>query len=175
MGNSFDASSSVKHLEWLTQYRKLSSRNPQDLTPQELKTLKDLEEKLSRMAQIQKGQAPESKRKAIRIPIALEADIKSATDFSRVYIKNISGGGLYIETPTPKPMGSRCQLNLKLPHMDKPLLIEVEVAWISTKAIGPLGPGMGVKFTDLKDADRKQIQKIIDESLDTRLKVEKPK
>lgn len=61
--------------------------------------------------------------------------------------RNIGVGGAFILTEDIEPAGSELSLQLQLPNVDNPIVVECEVRWASD---GPEGEaGMGVKFNNI--------------------------
>ncbi len=66
--------------------------------------------------------------------------------------RNVSAGGMFIDTPVPLPPGTALQLEFKLPGADA-VEVAAEVRWNTELAAAPgtrvKHPGMGVVFRDL--------------------------
>ena len=84
------------------------------------------------------------------------------------YAVNLSAGGLYIQTPNPKPQGTEVLLRFNLPGDESPIECRAVVVWrreyhseSSTRA------GMGVKFLEMADEDAKRIQAFVGEDPDS--------
>jgi c-di-GMP-binding flagellar brake protein YcgR len=97
---------------------------------------------------------------------------------------DISGGGLFIKTRRPLPIGSKLDIELVLPIVKKKIRARGLVPWIRKEgeecAVVPiskatvqvtyvqerprkvtLAPGMGTKFTQIKEEDRVKIMDFI--------------
>jgi len=153
-------SSSIDALQLLQIYKKLVAKKSSGLTPQEQKILQEIELKLSQtMEPGTKGPPP--RRDDLRVNTRFEVAVKDAGQMKRLYIKNISGGGMYIETPHIHPVGKKLELDLALPQSGHIIQTMVEVAWANPKGVGDLPPGMGVKFLNLSEPDRVLIQNLV--------------
>ena len=161
--------SSVEALQWLQQYRKLIAKKAEGLSQQEEKLLQELEAKISKHIEPH-GKGPPPRRTDLRVRTHLEVAIKDAGDMKRLFIKNISGGGLYVETHQLEPVGKKFELDLALPGSGRIIQLMVEVAWANPKRVGDLPPGMGVKFLNLSDGDRKLIQKLVTQQVEAEIK-----
>ncbi len=170
---------SLNALELLKLYKKLSAKRNQGqaLSASESKQLLDLEHQIASLIDPTTSQAGPPRRQALRVETRLEVAIKSADEMKKCFIKNISGGGLYIETPQPPPIGTRLDLKLAIPGYNKVVETLVEVAWTMPNPSAEMQPGMGVKFISIDPAAKKQIQKLVDERVTTALssKAEEPK
>lgn len=163
-------------LSWLQQYRKLQARMSEGLSDAEQKQLQELEGKIAAFLEPKLKQQPPSHRQSIRVSSHFEVSVMDAAHMKKLYIKNISGGGFYIESPQPLEVGTKIDLRLSLPNSKNPLELKVEVAWSNPKGVGELPPGMGVKFLNLQAEDRNRIQALIDASLEKAIekKVKRP-
>jgi CRP/FNR family cyclic AMP-dependent transcriptional regulator len=99
-------------------------------------------------------------RKFPRTPKILSLVFKSRESFINAFSGNTSGGGLLIKTSKPLPKGENFSLKLQLPDDPEPLNIECEVAWSRTQSDDPVNrpPGMGVKFIQISNADKKRLE-----------------
>ncbi len=163
-------------LALLTQYKKLNARSRESLSPSELKELQELETVLSKMMKTEASRGNEEKRTSIRVPVAkgsYEVEFENVGELGRSYLKNISGGGLYIETSRFLEIGTKTTLKIKLPGEKESLTISVEVAWVNPKVLGDMQPGLGFKFLDLDEKNRTKLKRLFDQALDAAVKPEK--
>lgn len=70
--------------------------------------------------------------------------------------QDISTGGLYMHTQAVLPEGAHLMLRLPLPERD--VVVTGEVVYSN------VGRGVGVKFKDVPDEDRKLIERVLDET-----------
>jgi uncharacterized protein (TIGR02266 family) len=96
-------------------------------------------------------------RREPRVSIFVRVDFKDKEDFIFYYSRNLSKGGIFIQTVDPLPTGTPIILQLTLPGNPHPLEIESKVVWSrkdeeeGTKVI----PGMGIQFLGLEDQSKK--------------------
>ena len=70
----------------------------------------------------------------------------------------IGGGGLFIESLCPLPVGTKLAMEFSLPEDDQWLPAKGTVAWVCPKADQyTFSPGMGVRFSDLDPETRDRI------------------
>ena len=163
--------SPLEALQWLQLYKKLVAKRDSGLSPQEQKILADLETKLS--GALEPGtKGPPPRREGLRVTTRFEVAVKDSGEMKRLFIKNISGGGMYIETTHLHPVGKKLELDLALPGSGHIIQTMVEVAWANPKFVGDLPPGMGVKFLNLSEPDRLLIQKLVNQKVEEALKKE---
>ncbi|MDB5037019.1 MAG: type pilus assembly PilZ [Bacteriovoracaceae bacterium] len=172
MSQSFGNQSSVKVLQLLTQYKKLSARPPKELDEFEAKLLQELETKLAVILETKKSSGPPdlSKRQKLRVDANYQVRMESVGEFKKAYIKNISGGGFFIETDNLSAMGTQITLELFLPEEKESLKIKGEVAWTNPKKGTATPQGIGIKFLSLSEPQRLKIQKLVNMSLENELK-----
>jgi type IV pilus assembly protein PilZ len=100
-----------------------------------------------------------------RAPLRLELNYRDATNknFLFEYSQNISKGGIFIETDTPLPLGSRLKIRFQPPGGEAELQVEGEVSWVNEVKEGDdnPNPGMGVQWVDLSDDQYQLIASIV--------------
>jgi uncharacterized protein (TIGR02266 family) len=91
-------------------------------------------------------------RKFGRVPVALEVRYASTCAFLVAYTTNLSKGGLFLDTPTPLPVGSDIELTISAPHATEPMVVHGRVAWVRDRIDAEGHPtGMGVQFDQLEE------------------------
>ena len=75
----------------------------------------------------------------------------------------IGGGGLFIESQTPLPVGTRLAMEFSLPEKSEEwMLAKGTVAWVCPKADQyTFSPGMGVRFTEIAEDVRDRIHELV--------------
>ena len=76
----------------------------------------------------------------------------------------ISEGGLFIRTPDPLPKDATLLVRVALPHREVSAKAVVRYSYAAT-AGSSKQPGMGMKFVEISDADRREIGDFIKEKL----------
>ena len=108
--------------------------------------------------------AGSEKREHERKPLRLQLNYRDASggNFLFEHSRNISRGGIFIETDHPLPVGSTLVIRFTTPSGDD-LEIEGDVAWVnSTSANSETpNPGMGVQWTDLSEDQRNTIASVV--------------
>jgi uncharacterized protein (TIGR02266 family) len=74
-------------------------------------------------------------------------------DFRHRYTRDLSRGGVFIQTPNPRPPGSKVVLVLEPPASDQVSLLGEVVTAVDAEDARARGlqPGMGIRFLDLED------------------------
>ena len=109
----------------------------------------------------------QDRRRSLRIPLIVQrvrVQDERRTFFG--YAKNISSGGLFIGTASPKDVGSRFLVEIPLPKpIDRRVRCTCEVVWNRPWASGiTLEPCMGIQFLDLAAEDGEAIRQWIEAS-----------
>ena len=67
--------------------------------------------------------------------------------------RNISLGGLYLESATPLPIGTTVQLRFQLPTQPEPVEVAGDVRWVVKKEGPGEQTGVGIRFQGLRARD----------------------
>jgi uncharacterized protein (TIGR02266 family) len=94
------------------------------------------------------------RRQHPRLSINVAVDFTSGNNFYSAHIRDISMGGLFIETDAVIPVGT--QLLVDVRFLKKHLRIECEVMWALSEC--DTGAGVGVQFVALQPSQRKSIE-----------------
>lgn len=95
---------------------------------------------------------PSNGRKNLRGPlIVTQAKMGDERKYFFGYAKNISRGGIFVNTLTPKKVGEEFNLELSVPKSDIIIKCRCRVVWNRrfSESVGDLEPGMGIMFLDL--------------------------
>ena len=112
----------------------------------------------------EKRPAGRERRQAPRILVNIEVDYGNKDHFLFAYIKDISATGIFVRTDTPEPPGARLNLRFTPTKGGRVLDLEGEVIWINPLRPGTaenINPGMGIRFVELSDDDRCDLQKLV--------------
>ena len=105
----------------------------------------------------------DNRRQHVRTRYRVEVTLESESNFYNGFTENISSGGLFIATYDIRPMGERIHLEFTIPDRSGPVSIIGEVRWLReyNHSNTDMIPGMGVRFIDLSESDRADIEKFI--------------
>ena len=101
-----------------------------------------------------------------RVPLERKVSLKfkEFRGFITEVSHNVSLGGMFIGTTSPKPPGTIFDFELSLTDDFKLVQGIGEVVWIREGDGGPgRPPGMGVRFLDLSPESRRLVQRIVEE------------
>lgn len=167
MSHSFGQNSpSIKALHWIKRYKELDQKRvKKTLSEREEKEMDDLQRKISFVLDpSSKTTAP--KRQFLRVDTDLKITLATKKDFKEVYIKNISGGGVYISTSEKFNIGNQVEFTVEIEETHKSMKISGEVAWTNPKGFRNLPPGVGLKLKDLNIDQERFIQQLVHALLD---------
>jgi uncharacterized protein (TIGR02266 family) len=119
-------------------------------------------------------QQPE-RRADPRAEVALEIHFRTAQEFAAGYIRNISGGGIFVRTQQPLPLNRDVQLRFTLPGISHTFTVRGVVIWTNPHPSHSSFPsGMGIKFLNLDSEAEKLIAGFIKDKLPTLVPDQKP-
>jgi type IV pilus assembly protein PilZ len=104
------------------------------------------------------------RRQFERVLVDLEVDYRCEDTFLFAYITDISAMGIFVQTRSPEPAGTRLNLRFTVPSQDQPFELEGEVIWVNPYRPGDrenLNPGMGIRFVDLTMSDRERLTELV--------------
>jgi uncharacterized protein (TIGR02266 family) len=78
------------------------------------------------------------------------------------YAKDLSATGIFLETMEPLPIGTRALLTFCLPQREKLITVLGEIVWSSRPRYSGPVPGMGIRFLDMNEPDRREIDRFLD-------------
>ena len=108
-----------------------------------------------------------SRRKKLTIPMLItriKADCNGKTFFG--YAKNISQGGMFIQSVNPKNLNEQFQIEFSLPGEKELICGTVKVVWKRQfRSHKHYEPGMGIRFLDIKEDKSTEINKWVEDRL----------
>ena len=101
----------------------------------------------------------EDLRQYPRAPVRLKVEYESQNAFFADYTRNLSRGGVFIQTEQPLALGTDFSFSLAVPERDEPFVLRGRVAWINQpKGPGAPSGGMGVSFLWEDDATKQAFE-----------------
>jgi len=101
------------------------------------------------------------KRRVPRTLIKIKIDYESEGAYLYNYSRDLSEGGIFIQTSNPLKIGDRLTLNFILPEVLEKIEATGEVTWINPPGAEDLLPGMGVRFMELPEDKCRSILDVI--------------
>jgi type IV pilus assembly protein PilZ len=105
-----------------------------------------------------------ARRRKPRSPLSFSLAFRDQKSLIKATSRDINGLGVFIKTDKPLEEGGHFNLKLLLPGHSEPLRLGCEVAWRRTQTHDPEAAplGMGVKFIQITEEDRRQLEEAID-------------
>ena len=108
-----------------------------------------------------------SRRKKLTTPILItriKSDYNGKSFFG--YAKNISQGGMFIQSVNPKNVNEQFQIEFSLPGEEERIRGTVEVVWKrQLSSHKRYEPGMGIRFLSIKEDKSIEINKWVEDKL----------
>jgi type IV pilus assembly protein PilZ len=105
----------------------------------------------------------ENKRRAARLHHAIPVAYKSVGSFLSDWATNISHGGLFINTRKPLAVGTAVRILIQLPGTSFPCELAGRVTRVAEfDNHANMVPGMGIEFTGIDDARRREIDSFVE-------------
>lgn len=101
------------------------------------------------------------KRRDPRTIIKIKIDYETEGAYLYSYSKDLSEGGIFIQTNKPLKVGERIKLSFILPELLEKIETWGEVAWVNEAGTEGLTEGMGVRFVNLDPEKTKLIEDVI--------------
>jgi len=90
-----------------------------------------------------------------RVPLRIRIRYETADRFFHDYMRNLSSGGIFIETSSPVKVGTKLKVQFCLPNMDREIVSDgVVVRKVEVGRSHPVPGGMGIQFSDLRPEDK---------------------
>ncbi len=103
------------------------------------------------------------RRASQRADIVVRVNYQNVDSLFSEFARNINDGGLFVETEAPQPVGTKVELEFKLPGADQPIKVVGNVVRSVSADQGEsdAAAGMGIEFENLDSDVRQQINEII--------------
>jgi len=120
-------------------------------------TQRDLFEKIKKFVKVER-------REFSRAELKVTATATGKSFTSQNFTKDVSEGGIYVETDTMIPPGTDLTLEFTLPDAVRPVTAEGEVVRAVTKEETKTGqqPGLGIKFTNVSPENAERIKNFVE-------------
>jgi len=106
-------------------------------------------------------------REFLRVPVTVKATFLNGKDLADCYLKNISGGGVFIDTDNPPLLDSIITLRIFIKEKGIDLTVSGCVVWVNEKPSkeSSFGKGVGVKFVGMSITERKIVNELVNDAL----------
>ena len=105
----------------------------------------------------------QDRRRSPRYTVSVEVTLSSEHNFFTGLTQDLSGGGLFVATPSLCPIGSRVELRMKLPTSPQPIDVLTEVRWVRHQDVPGGGgrAGVGLMFLQMSPQARQAVKAFI--------------
>jgi len=108
-------------------------------------------------------QDPKGRRHHTRYGVELTVSLGSAHNFYQGLAENLSEGGLFIATHTPRPVGELLEFTVNLPDGGEAIRGTGQVRWVRDyHEESDAAPGMGLRFVAIAEPDLKRIRAFLE-------------
>jgi type IV pilus assembly protein PilZ len=118
-----------------------------------------MKNRAQRALALEAASAPE-RRRAERADLVVRVDYQTVDELFSEFARNINEGGLFVESETLHPLGTRVDLQFKLPGGDEPVQVTGSVVRTSPGTADEPS-GMGIVFDDLDTQTRQRINELV--------------
>lgn len=99
-----------------------------------------------------------------RYRVELNVSLRSAHNFYQGLAENLSVGGLFIATHTPRPPGELVEFTVSLPDGGESITGTGQVRWVREyHENSDTAPGMGLRFVSISEEAIQRIQRFLDQ------------
>jgi len=103
----------------------------------------------------------EDRRKGTRVPAEVKVDYRTVGSFITDYSKDLSQGGIFVQTSLPLAVDQRVRLRITLPGRELPFALDGVVRWVRSPQDSE-SPGMGVEFEEFDEATREALRRFVE-------------
>lgn len=153
---------------WVAEFKELDlKRSRASLGVEEARRWVELKDAIEHATSSEKC-PPSSQRHSIRVPADFVVTFENPDGFRKAYLRNISEGGVYVESGDTFEMGDRFVLRMSMQNPKIDIDQKVQVVWVNANPSPGSGlePGVGVAFLDLPADKKLTIKAIVHNRLD---------
>jgi uncharacterized protein (TIGR02266 family) len=92
-----------------------------------------------------------------RLNATLKVSYKSYPEFITEYTKDVSNGGMFINTKRHHEINEIVEFSIHVPGLERPLIFRGEVVHIKIHNVPDENAGIGIKFLDIDSGSRKSL------------------
>ncbi len=144
-----------------------NQRKAGGLSPAELARWSQLKSTLNRHFQPDVKEKHAQSRASVRVPLALNVCFESRGEVGDCLMTNLSTGGIFIATESPLPIGTPFNVRIRVEKTGEGIELPGEVAAVNVSAnLAEEERGMGIRFVNLDDAQRKQVTELYEHAIE---------
>jgi uncharacterized protein (TIGR02266 family) len=139
-----------------------------DSPVEEWRTLQ-IVEYLFQVSALESAALSRSRRQSPRLPLEVPEDNQGLRAKLTAPTYNLSAGGLFLQSATPRAVGDCVRLQFRLPGRGEPVQVVGEVVWHNLDPGKAGGVGMGLRFLDLAADDREIVERYLRDAIVRRI------
>ena len=102
------------------------------------------------------------KRRVARTQVEWPVTLQTSEGTISTEVRDISVEGAFIRVSNPLDLGEFFKIFIKMPNLDRPILVEARVVWTCNRKFDHVASGgMGVNFTHITTRDRNLLHEVI--------------
>jgi uncharacterized protein (TIGR02266 family) len=102
-----------------------------------------------------------NRRRQPRVPLQLEVEYRTSGNFLVAYSRNLSKGGVFLQSDTPMPVGTPLSVRLRVPGVIELIEVDAVVAWVRPPGSSAGLSGMGIEFGAIDQSYGELIDRIV--------------
>jgi uncharacterized protein (TIGR02266 family) len=102
---------------------------------------------------------PANRRQDARVPVDLDVGFPDRPAFRKSYIRNISGGGVFVQTDEAIPIGTT--VRLQMAFADRVITCTCTCVWHNKNPSSDFGRGVGFRFVDLSADEARYVHDLV--------------
>ena len=107
-----------------------------------------------KLPHVTQAEDPDNRRDASRVPIELKIEYSRLNAFFSDYTRDISKGGIFIQSKDILDEGTQFLFRLYVPGLAEPIVLHGEVRWVIAEG----ETGMGIQFLYADEAEREALE-----------------
>ena len=137
------------------------------LSPADMARWSELKGSLDRHFQPNVEEQHAKSRESVRVPLSLNVNFESRGEVRKCLMTNLSAGGIFIATESPLPIGTPFNVRIRIEKTGEEIELPGEVVSVGTSAnLAEEEHGMGIRFVNLDDAQRKQVAEFSEQAME---------
>ena len=136
------------------------------LSPADMARWAQLKNSLNHHFQPKVNEQHAKSRASVRVPLALNVCFESRGEVRKCLMTNLSAGGIFVATESPLPIGTPFNLRIRVEKTGEEIELPGEVVSVGVSAnLAEEERGMGIRFTNLDEAQQKQVAKLYEHAM----------
>jgi uncharacterized protein (TIGR02266 family) len=105
---------------------------------------------------------PQDQRQQVRVRFPAQVSFAGESFEIREFTANLSEGGVFLPCEQMVEPGTRGSLTFRVSHWEDPFTLQAEVVWTSPEESEERPQGLGIRFVDLQETDRRRLRRLVE-------------